>query len=183
MTLTLIDRDAWGAAAPTEHIPGHQPCRIVVHHTYRPTIRDWRGEISMRGIQRYHLRDQGWADIAYHYVLAPGGRVYLGRPTHQVGAHCGGAPPKGVTRRWGNTGSIGICVVGDYDQERPIPQMVLDLAGLIARVQADLGLDPTAVYGHFEAWSRPTKTCPGYHLADALGWSERWRQAFGGLPA
>lgn len=41
---------------------------------------------NMRFMQGYHMA-KGWADIGYHYVIYPSGRVYQGRPRNTYGAH------------------------------------------------------------------------------------------------
>lgn len=42
------------------------------------------------GIVRGWHKQQGWADIGYHYVVMPDGEVAPGRPLAVVGAHCYG---------------------------------------------------------------------------------------------
>ena len=37
-----------------------RPTRLVLHHTYRPTIGQWRGLRSMRGMQRFYAT-KGWS--------------------------------------------------------------------------------------------------------------------------
>jgi hypothetical protein len=174
-----VRRSEWGAL----EVPGaaYKPDtyrRIVIHHTWRPTAAQWRGAVTMRGIQRYHMQTEGWADIGPHLFIAPDGQVFEGRPLGTVGAHCGS--PKGTPGVvFGNTGSIGIEVVGDYDTEIPTPALVLKVQHVIEWLRARFNLTDQ-VRGHFECRARPPKTCPGRHLADALGMGDRWRQAHGG---
>lgn len=47
-------------------------------------------------------RKQGWRCIGYHYVIRRDGRVELGRPENEPGAHVQGY----------NSRSLGICMVG-----------------------------------------------------------------------
>lgn len=172
-------RQAWGAIEinPTAYAPDTYR-RIVIHHTYRPNVAQWRGAVSMRGIQNYHMGTMGWLDIGPHLFIAPEGHVFEGRPLGTLGAHCGGNPPAGAHRIFGNGGSIGIEVIGDYDVEIPTPALILKVQHVIEWLRAKYQITEP-VRGHFECWSKPPKTCPGEHLADALGMGDRWRKAHG----
>lgn len=61
---------------------------------------------TVEQIRRQH-KQQGWADIGYHYVIYADGSLHAGRPLDEVGAHCKGH----------NTYSIGICYVGGLDKD------------------------------------------------------------------
>jgi hypothetical protein len=178
--MQIIKRSEWCPAQPAETI-AQIPRRIVLHHSYSPRADEWRGANTVRAIWRYHVKTNGWADIGYHLIMSPNGtELYEGRPLSAIGAHCGGNPPNGVGRRFGNTNSIGICLIGDYDHEDPTPQAVLALGMLIDDLKRRFGICDDAVLGHFEAWEKPPKTCPGQHLAEAMGMGARWRKAFPG---
>lgn len=58
-------------------------------------------DYTVADIRAWH-KARGFTDIGYHYVVYRDGRIMLGRPVGQVGAHVSGH----------NTGSIGISYVG-----------------------------------------------------------------------
>ena len=172
----ILSRKDWGASRPCGEAVKHSPRRIVLHHTFRPTAADYfkldEGEKKQLvwNIQKYHQRTQLWNDIAYHYLIGPDGLVFEGRPADTVGSHCGGNPPANAHRVFGNTGSIGICLIGDYDVEEPDARMLCSLNRLLGNVLVRFpGIEKTSVYGHFQAWSRPPKTCPGRKLVRIVG--------------
>lgn len=70
---------------------------IIVHCTATPEGKDY----TVDDIRGWH-KQRGWSDIGYHYVVYRDGRVMLGRPVGQVGAHVEGH----------NTGTIGVSYVG-----------------------------------------------------------------------
>lgn len=74
---------------------------IIVHCADTPEGRDVRAE----EIRRWHMKERGWSDIGYHYVVDIDGTVEAGRPVEIVGAHCSGH----------NANSIGICYIGGAD--------------------------------------------------------------------
>lgn len=168
-------RDEWHAEPPRREL-AHKPERIVLHHSWRPTARDWRGGDTVRAIQQYHMHDSstGWDDIGYHYLIGPDGSTWAGRGPLTIGAHCGGRLPDGVRRVFGNKGSIGICLIGDFDREEPTLDAIASLVALINWLQREHGLRRDAIYGHCEAWSRAPKSCPGRHLFFEILGEARW---------
>lgn len=172
----LIPRKEWDSHYKPVARPSHKPVRIVVHHSYSPDSQQFKGDDTIRAILRHHTKTNGWADIAYHYLISPDGSIiYEGRPVFQIGAHCGGTPPAGISRNFGNTGSIGICLIGNYDTEPVNPGGLRTLAVLIADLCERYDIKLTDIYGHCDAWSRPPKTCPGKNLFISLFGENKWK--------
>lgn len=89
-----------------------QPCprhigEIILHHTWRPTAAQYRGEATIKAIHRVHTQTNGWSDIGYHFLVAPNGDIWAGRPLARAGAHTKGR----------NAHSIGVCLIGNFDEE------------------------------------------------------------------
>lgn len=70
---------------------------VIVHCTATPEDKDF----TVDDIRAWH-KQRGWSDIGYHYIVYRDGRVMLGRPVGQIGAHVTGH----------NTGTIGVAYVG-----------------------------------------------------------------------
>ncbi len=117
-------------------------------------------------IRRWHVEDNGWRDIGYHYVILNGrrksrskydlnfdGTIEQGRAVEVAGAHCRGA----------NKDSIGICLVGNshFTSE----QVFGVLPGLVKSLLHRFGLSPSDVYGHYEFSDK--KTCPNLDMTEA----------------
>ena len=176
----IVSREEWGARPPKHADPAHTPKRIVLHHSWSPDSRGWKGRSTLKGIQNYHMDKQAWSDIAYHFVIAPDGTTYAGVDPLVRGTHCGGTPPAGASRVFGNTGSIGVCLIGNFDSETvPVPAWNA-LISLLDGLKAKYRIPDADVFGHFEAWTVPPKTCPGKVLAHAMGWEKRWLKAYHG---
>jgi len=69
-------------------------------------------DITAADIRRWHVEDNGWRDIGYHYVIKRDGTLERGRPEHVTGAHVGGH----------NTGNLGICLVGGVKEDGRTPE-------------------------------------------------------------
>lgn len=72
--------------------------KVIVHCSY--TTKDM--DIGAREIRQWHINDNKWQDIGYHFVIRRNGEVEKGRSLNSVGAHTFGE----------NANSIGICLVG-----------------------------------------------------------------------
>lgn len=70
---------------------------LIWHCTATPEGKDY----SIEDIRSWH-KQRGWSDIGYHYVIARDGRVLVGRPVGQIGAHVEGH----------NTGTVGCSYIG-----------------------------------------------------------------------
>jgi len=156
---TVVARAAWGARPPKSSYTPHTPQRLIVHHSYLPNQASYKGAATIRGIQNYHMDDPKtkWADIGYHFLIGPDGVIYQGRPEGVVGAHC--SP---------NTNSVGVCVIGDYDDNKDQlnPKIEESLLNVLSWLASTYKIDPkTNLYGHCDF---APKSCPGTVLYKKL---------------
>lgn len=129
------------------------PEYIILHHSLTKD-----GEtVSWDNIREYHTKVQGWRAVGYHYGIemvdnTKNYEIFIGRFPDEIGAHC-------VPR---NRDSIGICLIGNFD-ESPPPQeqwnKALDLCHYLVR---QFGVLTSNVLGHREA--QENRTCPGKYF-------------------
>ena len=125
---------------------------IIVHHTQRK--KDFPAYIRLRHV---HLR--GWEHIGYHYIIGRGrpftraGRVYACRPESHVGAHALGY----------NRNSIGVCLIGDMDKQRPTHKQIVSLVAFLKEKMSQYGIPAQNVLGHCEI-PGVSKSCPGRNV-------------------
>ena len=124
---------------------------IVIHHSATPTG-------SMAYFDKEH-RAKGWDGVGYHFVIGNGTSTGDGQiettprwPAQKWGAHA-----KTVDNRYNEQG-IGICLVGNFDIERPSPNQMKSLSRLVSYLMQTYRISPQNVIGH-----RDTKAtdCPG----------------------
>ncbi len=155
----VLSREAWKARPPKGEYTPHTPAAIVLHHTWKPTSAQYLKDATIRGIQNYHMNDNKWSDIGYHFLIGPEGVIYQGRPETVVGAH---STP--------NTNYIGICIIGDYDpgQDPLTPESYAALLDLMTWLTSEYGIATQEFYGHRDF---STKSCPGdsvHHRIDEI---------------
>lgn len=130
----------------------NQPNKIVVHHTWKPTVEQWQGQKSINGLKSFY-EGKGWT-AAPHLFCAPDG-IWLFTPMNKQGIHAGS----------GNYRSIGIEVVGDYDGKVWEGEVKRNALSAIKILMDRLHVGESNLKFHRDY---STKTCPG--TAIKKGW-------------
>lgn len=156
--LEVIQRKDWAPLSSTKAanaLPMGQVTRITVHHdgidppadlgTYEQVL------AHVQSIQQYHL-SRGWADIGYHFIIDPSGRVWKGRPLSWQGAHVSGD----------NEENIGIVLLGNFQKQHPSEKSLESLGVLIKGLKERYQVQDYRVYTHRELSGKTE--CPGDHL-------------------
>jgi len=132
--------------------------KFIIHHTATESDLDDPKQ-AIRNIFYYHAVTRGWGDIGYNYIIDQQGRVYEGRKGGEgvVGGHAGP----------GNIGSIGIAILGNYDNGGVSDAAIESLSRLIAIKSKIHNIDPssTTVIGHYKVMDT---RCPGTYLKGDL---------------
>ena len=130
--------------------------RIIIHCTAAPEGKHF----DVATIRRWHVKDRGWKDIGYHYVIYLDGSVHEGRPVEQVGAHTSGH----------NADSIGIVYVGGCDAKMKAKDTLNEaqetaMVNLIKALREQHG--ELSLHGHNEY---AAKACPSFKVKDKFSW-------------
>jgi len=125
----------------------NNPEYIIIHHSATK-----QGDAET--FRRAH-KAKGWRDIGYHYVInngtyQPDGLIETGRSEAEDGAHCNS---DGMNRK-----SIGICLVGNFDIDKPTIAQMEALERLCRDIMARYKIPVSKVLGHGEV---AATNCPG----------------------
>ncbi len=141
--------------------------KIIIHHTATSENLD-DADAAIRSIYYYHAVSRGWGDIGYNFIIAPDGTIYEGR-------YGGDGVVAGHTSGY-NTGTVGIALLGNY-QEEDIPAPMMKSLNSLIYEKAELhNIDPDAsskfhetvmpnIMGHRDLGST---ACPGENTYDYL---------------
>ena len=121
---------------------------VVLHHS---VIEEASDRATLQTIQELHRQDRRWADVGYHYFIGKSGQIYAGRDIRVRGVHVEGH----------NSGSLGICLFGDYTRQQPAPAQIRACGQLITWLKPMLGLTHLATHRDFNA----NTLCPGEQLS------------------
>jgi len=151
----VMPRSAWTSAGVIRSLanPMNGVSRITVHHDAIPSqnVRTQRDAVTrLNQVRASHLRE-GWADIGYHYVIDPSGRVWEARPLGYQGAHV----------KDKNEHNIGVMCMGNFEMQRPTPQQTAALDAFVASLMQRHKIPASRVYTHQELGQT---ACPGRNL-------------------
>lgn len=163
----IVSAHAWGSKP--ESIPEsqtHTPRSVVIHHA--GVIWDGRitPEVFLRNMQLWGQREKGWPDLTYHFLIAPDGQIYEGRPLRYA--------PQSNTH-YPLAGNISIELMGNFDVQRPDARQVAACVTLTAWLCEQYGIDSTLIRGHSDLAPGQT-SCPGRDFYRYLrdGQFRRW---------
>jgi hypothetical protein len=128
--------------------------RITIHHDGMDAFTSTsQGDAAARLeiIRRAHVGQRGYADIGYHYIVDPGGRVWEGRSVRYQGAHV----------KDNNEGNVGVMCLGNFDLHRPSSAQIAALDRFVAGQMRRYNVPINRVQTHQEI--NPT-ACPGRNL-------------------
>lgn len=166
-SIDLVTRAGWGAA-PTEWViggesgpydPTYNPGgwlvypeplaaqlhTLIVHHS---ALEFYDGP---QAVQALHMRESGFADVGYHFMIDGFGGVYEGRPLNVRGAHAAGY----------NTGYVGVCLLGNFEIAPALSAQLQSLQQLTDYLRSAYTL--SHIGGHRDFQPNAT-VCPGKNL-------------------
>ena len=124
---------------------------IVTHHFGDLPIGYDTSKLDARWTHEMHIKDRGWAGIAYHYLIKTNGIIERGRPRQTIGSHCKGH----------NHDTIGVVLAMDCSIAPPSADALVSMQGLYADILDIYGLSSCAetMPGHRDLVL--TTQCPG----------------------
>lgn len=125
---------------------------LVIHHTQS------RNEIAaferarLVNVQRYHIVERNWGDVAYHYLIGSGGHIFEGREAQYQG-------DSGTS--YDLDGRLLVCLLGDFTRQLPEAAALESLVAFVAASLQEHGLTIRELVTHrmFAATD-----CPGDRL-------------------
>lgn len=157
----IVGVAAWGGStAPSAEEP-----QVISHVTLHHQGEIWKDgsdvQAYLRRLQQWSRETKHWADIPYHYVIAPDGRIYAARPLSQAGDTNTEYDPRGHAL---------VMLLGNFEEQQPTKaqlQSAVEITAWLTRTY-HLGLD--AIASHKDH-SHET-VCPGRNFYAYLesGW-------------
>lgn len=158
----VIPRSAWTNAnvITSRCNPMNGVARITVHHAAVDnsdlrSVDDVKRRLSSIRNDHINRRPEPFADIGYHYIIDPQGRVWEGRPLRYQGAHVADQ----------NDHNLGIMLLGDFTKQRPTTAAMNSLNAFLLQQMRTYRVQVNRVYTHREIGK---STCPGANLQSPM---------------
>lgn len=172
----MVAAAEWGSdPLPIPDQRRHEPKFITIHHAGV----DWKAGSDpyekVRNLQTWGKKtvaDGGkdWPDLPYHFLVAPDGTIFEGRPVEYE--------PETNTS-YDVKGHIGVQVFGNFQNQRVSPQQVASTVRLVAWLAQEHHVDNARIGGHRDV--AEDTSCPGADLyryledGQLLGWIDQLR--------
>ena len=164
--LRIVTRQEWGSQPqPMPEALRHQPEKVVLHHAGVLWKEGDEALKKIRGLQSWGQREKNWPDLPYHYLIAPDGTVYEGRPlTYR---------PESNTD-YDLEGVVNVHLWGHFDEQKVWPAQLEATVRLLAQL-------PFEEISAHRLEAPGQTTCPGqdlmrYFEAGLIGqWVEQLR--------
>jgi hypothetical protein len=151
--VNIIPRTEWKAAEPRPYAK-HDPVRITIHHEGTRLLPTDDAVRKIKGIQTWGMGpDRKWADVPYHFLIAPDGNIYEGRDVHTVGE---------TNTEYNPAGHLLICCLGNYEEQEVPAEQLRSLIKMIAWCSKTYQIPYKTLATHRD-YSKQT-TCPGKNL-------------------
>jgi hypothetical protein len=151
----VVPRRTWTTAAPIAALanPMGRVERITIHHdaiNSSDVTSQSAATRRLNSIRQGHLQ-RDFADIGYHFIVDPQGKIWEGRPLRFQGAHV----------KDQNERNMGVMVMGNFMEQRPTPAALAALDAFVASQMHRFAIPLSRVKTHKEL--APTE-CPGTNL-------------------
>jgi hypothetical protein len=150
---SIIPRSGWNANEPLPY-KTHTPVRITIHHEGTTFEAGKDAAKHIRNVQVWGMgKDRNWADIPYHFLIAPDGTIYEGRNVNTVGE---------TATEYDPTGHLLITCLGNFEVQEVTQQQLDALVQTIAYACKKYNISSDSIASHKD-YSAKTD-CPGKNL-------------------
>jgi N-acetylmuramoyl-L-alanine amidase/Secretion system C-terminal sorting domain len=127
---TVIPASVWRSGlTPPKELPVKTTTKhVIVHHAAGSNTNTNYTDV-VRNIYTFHTQSNGWNDVGYNFLIAQDGTIYEGRDGQNI---IDGDNVLGAHFCSQNSGTMGICLLGDYMTAQPTDISLESLAKLIA---------------------------------------------------
>ncbi len=148
----IIPRKAWGWKPPTFTLKPQKIKRITIHHSGILFKKDEDPIKYLRHLQEWSRTEKHWMDIPYHYMIDLNGNIYEARELKY---------PGDTNTTYNPRGHALICVMGNYEIQKPTQRQLEALAWLSAKLALKYHVPLDSIKGHKDY---AETQCPGKNL-------------------
>ena len=151
----IVSAKEWGSAPqPIPEERKHTPKYITIHHAGVFVKSTTDPAVFVKNMQGWGQRDKKWPDLAYHFLIAPDGRIFQGRDIAYEGE---------TNTKYPLRDQVQVELMGDFGRQRVSPKQLDSLVKLTSWLCAEYSIDPILMGGHNDRAPRQT-SCPGADL-------------------
>lgn len=159
-SLPIVSPTDWGAVPPDAAMAERAIAKIqgritgiTVHHQGEIWVSGSDVAAYLRRLQQWSRQSRPWVDLPYHYVIAPEGTIFAGRPIEWAGDS---------NTDYDTRGQIQVMLLGNFEEQQPTAAQLSSAVGLLAHLMRTYDLPRDAILAHRHHTAQTV--CPGAHL-------------------
>jgi len=166
-SVPYLSRADWNAKDPSFAMIPQTPSQLTIHHTATLQKPEADPRETLRNLQAFSQRADtlgngrpkvAWADVPYHFYIAPNGTVVEARDPAYEGD---------TNTNYDLTGHVHVVLEGNFMEETPTAAQMRSLLAVSAAIGRTYDIGPEAVGGHGDRAVDQT-LCPGDALEARL---------------
>jgi hypothetical protein len=151
----IVSAKEWGSTPqPIPVSRKHTPKYVTIHHAGVVQRSTTDPAKFVKNMQGWGQREKKWPDLAYHFLIAPDGRIFEGRSLEYEGE---------TNTKYPLKDQVQVELMGDFTKQRVTPKQLESLVKLTAWICDHYNIDPILMGGHNDRAPRQT-SCPGMDL-------------------
>ena len=148
----IVSAKEWGSTPqPIPVSRKHTPKYVTIHHAGVVQRSTTDPAKFVKNMQGWGQREKKWPDLAYHFLIAPDGRIFEGRSLEYEGE---------TNTKYPLKDQVQVELMGDFTKQRVTPKQLESLVKLNAWICDHYDIDPILMGGHNDRAPRQT-SCPG----------------------
>jgi hypothetical protein len=149
----IVPASEWGSKPqPIPDARKQTPKSITIHHAGVLWKAGDDAVKSLQSLQAWGQKEKKWPDLPYHFLIAPDGRIFAGRPVDYE-------PETNTSYK--TAGHIGVELYGNFEVQRPSKEQLVALVKLVAWLAQEHQIALDQIGGHKD---RAETDCPGKDL-------------------
>ena len=133
--------------------------RNIWHINIHCSASDFAHHDNVQSIYQWHVVENGWSDIGYHFIITKNGDIHICRPISRN--------PASVKNH--NEGGIGIMLTGKYKFS---DAQFKSLRRLVQNLSFEYKIKKEEVRGHNEYSGHFSRECPNFDVKEKV-WGTR----------
>ncbi|MEM6313946.1 MAG: peptidoglycan recognition family protein [Planctomycetota bacterium] len=166
----IVPAAAWGSTPanfPDDYL--HEPTTVLLHHAGVDWVAGTDPAVKIKNLQTWGMRERGWHDVPYHFLIAPDGRVFEGRALRYR---------PDTNTDFDTAGYVNVQLWGNFDTQRVSRAQLQATVTLVAHLADTLDMPTEKLVAHSDV---AATGCPGvdfYRYLDGgplIGWIDQAR--------
>lgn len=150
---TIVSGAEWNSEPlPFPEGYDHEPRQVLIHHSGVVWNEGTNPYNRMKNLQTWGKNERNWMDVPYHFLIAPNGQIFEGRPLRYR---------PDTNTNFDTSGFVNVELMGSFNVQRVSLPQLESAVEVTAWLVSEYEMDVDEIQGHLDVASTG---CPGEDL-------------------